>query len=198
MPDVADLAATLRRLIGHHQIHLPARIEPDRSGVNDLYDVMMADDEAFACTCEDYEAAFIEFAANNASAIAAALERGAAVERCYHEAVGRIGRLMTVLMESIQRGEGQGAQLELIADAGDAFADWDDESRALWVRAKAVAAKNAADRERGAAAEAVIAAFRVWRLNQHSVQGWMSNGRLEVSMLTAMAAYDALKEATDG
>lgn len=52
--------------------------------------------------------------------------------------------------------------------------------------------------ERGAAAEAAIAAFRVWRINQHSVQGWMGNGRLEVSMLTAMATYDALKEATDG
>jgi hypothetical protein len=48
--------------------------------------------------------------------------------------------------------------------------------------------------ERGAAAEAAIAAFRVWRINQHSVQGWMSNGRLEVSMLTAMAAYRALTE----
>lgn len=197
MPDATDLAATLRRLIGHHQIHLPARIEPDRSGVNDLYDVMMADDEAFACTCEDYEAAFIEFAANNASAIAAALERGAAASSYRSEAGDSFDRLAMALMESIERGEDQLIQLERIGNACNDVDDWDDESRALWVRAKAAAAKNAADLERGAAAEALVALGRQLNAPLRLVP---DAGQLMRDYDAALAAYRALTEGetTDG
>lgn len=121
----------------------------------------------------------------HAFTIATALERGERSDRCHVDAVKRFAALCTALMQSIAEGEPQFAQLELIGDSCDACDCVDDESIALYERAKAVAAASARDRERGAAAEAVVAAWRSYEVlsNAGTAKGF-----------AVLAAYDALTD----